>query len=52
METKELNRWYLFFDEAKNRRIILRRYNTKANFNKYLNKLGVHYYGDDDSIGI
>jgi len=39
METPDMNKVYIFFDEFNQRRIVLKRFNTKAAFNKYINKI-------------
>jgi len=50
LETKEINKIYVFQDVQNNRNIILKRYNTKANFNKYVNRMWLYCYWDDDSM--
>jgi hypothetical protein len=51
-ETIEMNRMYIFEDKFNNRRITLKRFNTKASFNKYINRIGIHSYADEDTVAL
>lgn len=50
METPDMNKVYIFFDEFNQRRIVLKRFNTKAAFNKYINKIWLHCYAEEDIV--
>jgi hypothetical protein len=50
METNEINKIYIFHDRFNNRRITLKRFNTKAAFNKFINNIGIHFFAEEDIV--
>lgn len=50
MESPDINKVYIFNDLKNNRQVTLKRFNTKATFNKHINRLWLHCYSNEDIV--